>query len=181
MERIDRVSDVQAYLQMLYESGSLEPWKYEYMTRNQDVMDRILVDFDKHEDCNMPFNTTMEFVVENTMNPIVLNKEVLEYLWKEFDDVMVDNDGHILNDFLGFEPGDLQKDVWRWFDEVYPGGIAKLMYPDLSPLNTRISYLYRNGGNWKQQNYAVIPGTFSMKQIDTILDCLSEGEDFIPS
>ncbi len=180
MERIDRLSDVQAYLQMLYESENIEPWKYEYMTRNQKVMDAILADFDKYEDCNTPFNTTMEFVVGNAMNQVILDKDVLEYLWKEFDDVMVDDDGHIMDGFLGFKFGDLQKDVWRWFDETYPGGLAKLMYPDFVSPNTRISYLYRDGCNFKQPNWVIVPGMFSMKQIDTILDCLAGG-DFIPN
>lgn len=47
--------------------------------------------------------------------------------------------------------------------------------------NTRISYLYRDAGNYKQHNEVVVPGTFTHEQIESVIDCLYEGEYFIPS
>lgn len=128
MEKIDRTNDVRAYIEMLYESESIEAWKYEYMTREPAVMQEILQVFSKTEDCNAPFNTTMDIVVGNVMKEIVLDDKKLEYLWEEFGDVLIDDDECILDDFLGFECGTHQEAVWHWFDERYSGGVAKLMF-----------------------------------------------------
>lgn len=47
-------------------------------------------------------------------------------------------------------------------------------------MNTKISYLYRDADNYKNLNQVVIPGLVSSDQISTIMDCLNEGEYFIP-
>lgn len=128
MEKIDRTNDVKAYLETLYESESIEAWKYEYMTRKPEVMQEILQVFSKTEDCNTPFNTTMAIVVGDAMKEIVLDDKKLEYLWEEFGDVLIDDDECILDDFIGFECGTHREAVWHWFDERYSGGVAKLMF-----------------------------------------------------
>lgn len=46
--------------------------------------------------------------------------------------------------------------------------------------NTEIYYLYRDAGNYKKGNTVVVEGTFSEEQISTIMECLNEGEYFIP-
>ena len=48
-------------------------------------------------------------------------------------------------------------------------------------MNTKINYLYRDGGNYKVYNEAVISGVFTEEQKKTILDCLDCGEFFVPS
>lgn len=48
-------------------------------------------------------------------------------------------------------------------------------------MNTRINYLYRDACNYKVHNEVVIKGTFTSEQIDEIIRCLSDGENFIPS
>lgn len=47
--------------------------------------------------------------------------------------------------------------------------------------NTQISYLYRDANNFKKYNKVILPGTFTDKQIQAIIGCLSDGEYFIPS
>lgn len=47
--------------------------------------------------------------------------------------------------------------------------------------NTQISYLYRDAHNYKKHNKVILPGTFTDKQIQAIIGCLSDGEYFIPS
>ena len=47
-------------------------------------------------------------------------------------------------------------------------------------MNTKISYLYRDAGNYKQYNECIIAGALSAKQIRAILDCCDMGEYFIP-
>lgn len=128
MEKIDRTRDVGKYLDDMYEDGNIEPWKYEYMVRKPEVMQEILQVFSKTEDCNTPFNTTMDIVVGNVMKELALDDEKLEYLWEEFGDVLIDDDECILDDFLGFECGTHRETVWHWFDERYSGGVAKLMF-----------------------------------------------------
>lgn len=46
--------------------------------------------------------------------------------------------------------------------------------------NTLITYLYRDGCNYKQWNEAVLCGKITKKQIAAILSCLDEGLYFIP-
>lgn len=47
-------------------------------------------------------------------------------------------------------------------------------------MNTRISYLYRDAGNYKRWNEAVVEGIITLEQIDSIMGCLDCGEYFIP-
>ena len=49
-----------------------------------------------------------------------------------------------------------------------------------NPKNTRISYLYRDASNYKIQNVAVVKGLMSGEQQQQILNCLIDGENFIP-
>lgn len=81
MEKIDRSRDIGEYIFGLYETGGMEPWLYEYMTNSEKVMEEILQMFDKWEDCNTSFNTTLENVVERVRAEITLTDEVLEFLW----------------------------------------------------------------------------------------------------
>jgi len=129
MEKIDRTMDVEQYLHDLYDGGNIPAWQYEYMTRKPEVMQEILQLFDSTEDCNTPFNTTMDIVVGNVMKEITLDDEKLEYLWEAFGDFPgVDEEDCLLDDFLGFETGTHREAVWHWFDERYSGGVAKLMF-----------------------------------------------------
>ena len=47
-------------------------------------------------------------------------------------------------------------------------------------MNTIINYQYRDASNWKQHNEAIVQGTLTEEQIDTIINCLEDGEYFIP-
>lgn len=128
MEKINRTKDVEQHLRDMYDEDNIPAWQYEYMTRKPEVMQKILQLFDSTEDCNTPFNTTMDIVVGNVMKEITLDDEKLEYLWEEFGDVLIDDDECILDDFIGFECGTHREAVWHWFDERYSGGVAKLMF-----------------------------------------------------
>lgn len=128
MRKIDRTNDVEEYLQGLWESGNIDAWQYEYMIRKPEVMKQILELFDKLEDCNTPFNSTMDIVVGNVRKEIPLNDEVLEYLWEEFSDVLIDDDECILDDFIGFECGTHREEVWHWFDVHHSKGVHFLMF-----------------------------------------------------
>lgn len=128
MEKIDRTRDIEQYLHDLYDGDNIPAWQYEYMTRKPEVMQEILQLFDSTEDCNTPFNTTMDIVVGNVMKEIVLDDEKLEYLWEEFGDVLIDDDECILDDFLGFECGTHREEVWHWFDKHHSKGVAALMF-----------------------------------------------------
>lgn len=46
--------------------------------------------------------------------------------------------------------------------------------------NTKISFLYRDGSNYKSYNSVIVSGTFTDNEINQILDCLDRGEYFIP-
>ena len=47
-------------------------------------------------------------------------------------------------------------------------------------MNTKIEYLYRDASNYKKINQVIVSGTFDEAQKESIQDCLSDGEYFIP-
>lgn len=53
--------------------------------------------------------------------------KALETFWNELGDIPVDDDGIIQESFLWWPKGTDREDIWRWFDEKYPGGVVKLM------------------------------------------------------
>lgn len=50
--------------------------------------------------------------------------KTLKELWDIFSDIPINNDDEIEEQFLGFEPGVSRFDVWHWFDERCPNGLA---------------------------------------------------------
>lgn len=47
-------------------------------------------------------------------------------------------------------------------------------------VNTKIKYLYRDASNYKAYNEVIIKGKISPEQINQIMECLDDGEYFIP-
>lgn len=58
---------------------------------------------------------------------ILVSPESLETFWSKLSDIPVDDDGIIQESFLWWPKGTNREDIWHWFDEKYPGGVAKLM------------------------------------------------------
>lgn len=55
----------------------------------------------------------------------------LPELWKRFEDVTVNSDDEIEQDFLSFPAGTSKFDVWHWFDERCPNNLHDdLMFND---------------------------------------------------
>lgn len=53
----------------------------------------------------------------------------LPQLWEKFSEIPIDNDDCITEPFMFFEAGTYRFDIWHWFDERCPNGLAK----DLNP------------------------------------------------
>lgn len=49
----------------------------------------------------------------------------LQELWDKLGDIPVNNDDEIEEDFLNFPAGTSKFDVWHWFDERCPNGVAE--------------------------------------------------------
>ena len=49
---------------------------------------------------------------------------LLEILWEEFGDLPINNDDEIEIDFYLWEKGTSRFDIWHWFDEKLPNGLA---------------------------------------------------------
>ncbi len=47
-------------------------------------------------------------------------------------------------------------------------------------MNTKIEYLYRDAGNYKKYNEAVVKGEFESEDLKTVFKSLRDGEFFIP-
>lgn len=58
---------------------------------------------------------------------ILVSSESLETFWSELGDIPVNDDGIIQESFLWWPKETDREDIWHWFDEMYPGGVAKLM------------------------------------------------------
>lgn len=48
----------------------------------------------------------------------------LETLWDDFSMIPINNNDEIEENFLCFDAGDSRFDVWHWFDERCPNGLA---------------------------------------------------------
>ena len=70
-----------------------------------------------------------------------------------------------------------REDIWEMFQNEKPKQLKKKE----AVLNTKITYLYRDASNYKVWNEAVIKGKLTDEQQKTILECLIDGEYFIPS
>lgn len=53
-----------------------------------------------------------------------VNLCTLKELWDKFADIPINNEDEIETAFLGFDAGTYRFDVWHWFDERCPNGIA---------------------------------------------------------
>lgn len=47
-------------------------------------------------------------------------------------------------------------------------------------MNTLLHYVYCDAGNWKKHHHHIIEGELSQEDIKIIINCLSDGEFFIP-
>lgn len=112
----------------LYRQGRMDPWSYEYSDGNEDAVNEIIRLAEEIAECRMPSNAAIDISIVNVAGGLELDDGKLEYLWEKFEDVLVDDDECILDDFLGFEQGTHREEVWHWFDERYSGGVAGLMW-----------------------------------------------------
>lgn len=55
-------------------------------------------------------------------------KKELESLWESFGDVPINDNDETEENFMFWDAGTNRFDVWEWFDEKYPGGVAALVY-----------------------------------------------------
>ena len=57
-----------------------------------------------------------------------LSREELLNLWHDFADIPINDWDEIEAPFLHFPAGTYRFDVWRWFDERWPGGVYELLF-----------------------------------------------------
>ncbi|MBP3585213.1 MAG: hypothetical protein J6J59_05960 [Peptococcaceae bacterium] len=76
---------------------------------------------------------------------------------------------------MQFEDGEAELSI------SYPYAMIENAPLPIEQLNTKIEYLYRDASNYKIYNECVVKGILTAEQREEIVDCLSEGEYFIPS
>lgn len=59
----------------------------------------------------------------NNCGQMTALKTLIE-LWDDFSDIPINNDDEIEETFLFFEPGTNRFDIWNWFEERCPNGLA---------------------------------------------------------
>ncbi len=52
-------------------------------------------------------------------------------LWKQFEDIPIDEDECIDEDFHIWEKGTPREEIWHWFDENSESGVHKLLYQNI--------------------------------------------------
>ncbi len=55
----------------------------------------------------------------------ILSFAVLEHLWEAFTDMPIDKDECIDENYHIWNKGTSRFDIWHWFDERCPNGLAK--------------------------------------------------------
>lgn len=50
---------------------------------------------------------------------------ILEIMWEEFSDIPINNDDEIELDFYCWKKETSRFEIWHWFDEKLPNGIAE--------------------------------------------------------
>lgn len=84
-----------------------------------------------HEINEEAFDNYIEYLYEENLIIDTLSDEGIEELWKELEDVTLDEDEHgilrLANDWNGFSKGTDIEDVWYWFDEHHSKGVGYLM------------------------------------------------------
>ena len=51
----------------------------------------------------------------------------IEQLWQELEDVLVDENDCLCNDWRGWSKGTHREEIWYWFDEHHSRGVGWLM------------------------------------------------------
>lgn len=51
--------------------------------------------------------------------------EYLEKMWEEFSNIPINLEDEIQENFYHWEKGTYRFDIWHWFDEKLPNGIAE--------------------------------------------------------
>lgn len=52
----------------------------------------------------------------------------IEKMWDEFGDVPINDNDEIEKPFYRWEKGTDRFEIWKWFDNNYPVGVAGLMW-----------------------------------------------------
>lgn len=78
---------------------------------------------------NIHINQIWNIAMGITKAPCTI--EILRRMWKLFEDIPIDEEEDIDLDFLLWEKGTNRYEIWHWFDELCPHGLAEdIMYYD---------------------------------------------------
>jgi hypothetical protein len=53
-----------------------------------------------------------------------MNRAELKKMWIAFSDISINDNDEIERDFYWWEKGTYRFDIWHWFDEKLPNGLA---------------------------------------------------------
>ena len=61
----------------------------------------------------------------------MVDQETVEKMWRDLEDVPFDEDKNkeliLAENFYDFEKGTEREEIWYWFDENHPKGVAYLL------------------------------------------------------
>lgn len=74
---------------------------------------------------------TFQEVIRDEKDSVYGVDNKLRMAWEPLSDIPVDDDGNIEESFCPiplFTKGTNREEIWAWFDALYSGGVAELMY-----------------------------------------------------
>lgn len=74
---------------------------------------------------------TFQEVVRDEKDSVYGVDNKLRMAWEALSDIPVDDDGNLEEPFCPiplFTKGTNREEIWAWFDALYSGGVAELMY-----------------------------------------------------
>ena len=105
-------------------------WKQETITGYKQLWHggyEIQIDVLGSDDKIHKYSSQIQFSseVESIKRRFILTFEALKNLWEEFADVPIDKDECIEENFHIWEKGTNRYEIWHWFDDRLPNGLAK--------------------------------------------------------
>lgn len=77
--------------------------------------------------CYACYSTDIAEITHDDWNKAYIPKEKQFLLWSYFNEIPINNNDEIEEDFFGYPAGTNRFDIWKWFDNHYIGGVYKLI------------------------------------------------------
>lgn len=111
--------DLECYIHGETENSQYEQLQEEFPNVEDAIEEQRMVDFGLFTEAYRNYAKRLD-----KTESLEYKISVLRDLWEFFGCVLVTDDDEIESDFMDFEAGTSRLEVWSWFDELCPNGLA---------------------------------------------------------